>query len=67
MQIGANVCNNKQGWNKDKCRCKCKELIDKGVCDKDLLGILVDVSVNLKYRVLLVNIQIMKIVSAEKN
>ena len=20
--------------NKDKCRCECKELIDKGVCDK---------------------------------
>ena len=26
--------NNKQRWNKNKCRCKCKELIDKGVCDK---------------------------------
>ena len=24
------VCNSKQRWNKDKCRCKCKELIDKG-------------------------------------
>ena len=20
-------------WNKDKCRCECKELIDKGICD----------------------------------
>ena len=28
------VCNNKQHWNKDKCRCECKELIDKGVCYK---------------------------------
>ena len=28
------ACNNKQGWNKDKCRCKGKELIEKGVCDK---------------------------------
>ena len=28
------VCNNKQRWNKDKCRCECKELIDKGGCDK---------------------------------
>ena len=26
--------NNKQRWNDDKCRCKCKELIDKGVCDR---------------------------------
>ena len=23
------VCNNKQKWNKDKCRCECKELIDE--------------------------------------
>ena len=30
----ASVCNNKQRWNKDKCRCECKELIGKGVCDK---------------------------------
>ena len=28
------ICNNKQKWNKDQCRCECKELIDKGVCDK---------------------------------
>ena len=28
------ICNNKQRWNKDKCRCECKELIDKGVCGK---------------------------------
>ena len=28
------VSNNKQRWNNDKCRCECKELIDKGVCDK---------------------------------
>ena len=27
------ICNNKQRWNKDKCRCVCKELIDKDVCD----------------------------------
>ena len=28
------ICNSKQRWNEDKCRCECKELIDKGVCDK---------------------------------
>ena len=28
------ICNSKQRLNKDKCRCECKELIDKGVCDK---------------------------------
>ena len=31
------VCNNKQYWNKNKCRCECKELIDKGVCDKGFI------------------------------
>ena len=29
--------NNKQRWNKNKCRCECKELIDKGVCDKGFI------------------------------
>ena len=24
-------------WNDDKCRCECKELIDKGVCDKGFI------------------------------
>ena len=33
-RLDANVCNNKQRWNNDKCRCECKELIDKGMCDK---------------------------------
>ena len=32
--LDASVCHNKQRWNKDNCRCKCKELIDKGICDK---------------------------------
>ena len=34
-KFGANVYNNKQRWNKHKCRCECKELIDKGVYDKE--------------------------------
>ena len=33
-RLDAIVCNNKQRWNKNKCRCECKVLIDKGVCDK---------------------------------
>ena len=45
-KFGANVCNNKQSWNKDKCRCEWKELIDKGVWEKGLIGILVIVSKN---------------------
>ena len=36
-KFGANICNNKQRWNKDNCRCKCKELIDKGACDKGFI------------------------------
>ena len=31
------ICNNKQRWNKNKCRCECKELIDKGTCDKEFI------------------------------
>ena len=33
-RLYAIFCNNKQRWNNDKCQCECKELIDKGVCDK---------------------------------
>ena len=33
-RLDANVCNSKQSWNEDKCRCECKELIDKGSWDK---------------------------------
>ena len=36
-RLDAIVCNNKQRWNKDKCRCECKELIDKGMCDKGFI------------------------------
>ena len=36
-RLDAIVCNNKQRWNKNKCRCECKELIDKSVCDKGFI------------------------------
>ena len=36
-KLDAIVCNNKQQWNKNKCRCECKELIDKGICDKGFI------------------------------
>ena len=36
-KFGANICNNKQRQNKDKCGCECKELIDKAVCDKGFI------------------------------
>ena len=31
------ICNNKQRWNKDQCRCECKGLIDKGVSAKGFI------------------------------
>ena len=36
-RLDAIVCSNKQRWNKNKCRCECKELINKSVCDKDFI------------------------------
>ena len=30
-RLDGSVCNNKQRWNDNKCRCECKELIDKGL------------------------------------
>ena len=36
-RLDAIVCNNKQRWNKNKCRCECKELIDKGMWDKGFI------------------------------
>ena len=48
--------NNKQRWNKNKCRCECKELIDKGICDKEFIRIVVIVNMNLMNPVMLENI-----------
>ena len=36
-RLNASVCNNKQCWSDDKCRCEYKELIDKGVCDEGFI------------------------------
>ena len=36
-RLDASVCNNKQRQNNDKCRYECKELIDKGICDKGFI------------------------------
>ena len=32
-RLDVSVLNNKR-WNNDKCRCECKELIDKEICDE---------------------------------
>ena len=36
FKFGENVCDNKQRWNKNKCKCECKELIDKGMRDEGI-------------------------------
>ena len=36
-RLDASICNNKQRWNDDKCRCERKELIAKGMCDKGFI------------------------------
>ena len=36
-RLDTSVFNNKQCWSNDKCRCECKELIDKGRCDKGFI------------------------------
>ena len=65
-RLDASICNNKQRWNDDKCRCECKELIDKGLCDKGFIWNPSIVSVNLINHATLENILIIKIASVEK-
>ena len=36
-RLDASVRNNKQRRNENKCRCECKELIDKGACNKGFI------------------------------
>ena len=33
-RLDASVCNIKLRWNEYKCRCECKEVINKGICDR---------------------------------
>ena len=37
VSVNLGLMFNKQCWNKNKCRCECKELIDKGVCNKGFI------------------------------
>ena len=50
------ICNSKQGWNEDKCRCECKNWLIKEHAINDLFGILVVVNVNVINLVILMNI-----------
>ena len=36
-RLDASVCNNKQRWNNNKCRCECKELNGKGISDTGVI------------------------------
>ena len=36
-RLHESVCNNKQRWKNDKCRCECKEVVGKGICDKGFI------------------------------
>ena len=65
-RIDASVCNNKQRWNEDKCRCEYKELIDKGICDKGFIWNPSDCEYECDKHVMLVSICTMKIVSVKK-
>ena len=44
--LDASICNNMQRWNGGRCICECKELIDKGTCDRGFIWNLVIVSGN---------------------
>ena len=66
-KFGENVCNNKHRWSKNRCRRKCKELIDKGVCEKGFIWNPSNCEYECDKRVMLVNIQIINIENAEKN
>ena len=35
--LDASVCNDKQRWSNEKCRCECKKLIAKGRCNKEFI------------------------------
>ena len=53
-RLNAVICNNKQRWSENKCRCECKELINKGTSDKGFIWIYLFPSI--------VNLNVMKIV-----
>ena len=37
-RLDSSICNNKQRQNEDKCRCECKELINKELINKELIN-----------------------------
>ena len=66
-RLDPGVCNNRHRRNNDKCRWECKELVEKGVCDKGFIWIQVNFRVNMINYVMLENILIMKTVIVGNN
>ena len=63
------ICNNKQIWSNDRCRCECKEdliKLIKLIVIRDIHGILVFVNVNVINLVVLENTWIKKTVLVKK-
>ena len=65
-RLDAIVCNNKQRWNNDICRCKYKELINKGVCNKGYAWNPSNFECDCYKSCDIVSIQIIKIVNVKK-
>ena len=61
------TCNNKQCWNNEKCRCECKELIDKGRCYTGFIWNPSNCECECVNHVMLENIYTMKITNVEQN
>ena len=55
-RLNASAYNNKQRWNEEKCRCECKELIDKGMYGKGFIWNPRFVTVNVINHAILENI-----------
>ena len=55
-RLDVSACHNKKRWNKDKCRCECKELSIKVYTIKVIFGILAIANVNVINHVMLVSI-----------
>ena len=64
-RLDASFCNSEQRRNEGKCRCECRELINKGSCDKGFIWN--PSNVNVLNHGMLENIQTIQIVSAEGN
>ena len=66
-RLNAIICNNKQRWNKNNCRCECKDLIDKGIWNKGFIWNPSNCECECDKNSYCSEFWTMKIVNAEKN